>query len=224
MQLQYHYNSLYLLRQKVTRIHNNLCQRQHFRFKSCLGCMCNQCVWVTVCMCQCVCVYVVSLHRKSSHADLSHRVHGCLSAVSWTGCEGCSQSQSRFNWCQAGLSEKPSETRDAQRDRKPFIRGLPPTAWFSVSLSVLLSLPISLPLKISHHRSVSICSLPLPLTLSWLQTFTIYHSSSPPRCTLSPSLSLSSIVFYVWSLSLSEWGSLSLGESGDHSGTPSQPD
>ncbi|KAJ4922602.1 hypothetical protein JOQ06_027859, partial [Pogonophryne albipinna] len=110
---------------------------------------------------------------------------------------GCSQSQSRFNWCQAGLGEKPSETGDTQRDRKPFIRGLPPTASLSVSLSVLLSLPISLPLKISHRRSVSICSLPLPLTLSWLQTFTIYHSSSHPGCSLcAPSCSASITVSY----------------------------
>lgn len=130
----------------------------------------------------CVCVYIVFLHRKSPYTALSPHVHGCLSAVSWTGWGV--QSQSRFNWCQAGLGEKPSETGDAQRDRKPFIRGLPPTAWLSVSLSVLLSLPISLPLKISHRRSVSICSLPLPLTLSWLQTFTIYHSSSHPGCSL----------------------------------------
>lgn len=141
-----------------------------------------------------------------------------VSAVSW-GVVG-SQSQSRFNWCQAGLGEKPSETRDAQRDRKPFIRGLPPTAWHSVSLYVLLSLFIFLPLKISHHRSVSICSLPLPLTLCWLQTFSIYHLSSLPLCSRSLSLCY---CFNVSCLSLSEWGSLSLGEFSDHRGTPSQP-
>ncbi len=153
-------------------------------------CVCV-CLRLAVYICQCVHVYIVSLHRKSSYPDLSHHMHGCLSAVSW-GVGGAVSPRAGLIGVKQALV-----TRDAQRDRKPFIRGLPPTAGLSVSQSVLLFLPISLPLKISHRRSVSIRSLPLPLTLSWLQTFTIYHSSSHPRCSLSLSLtpSLGGIVF-----------------------------
>lgn len=106
---------------------------------------------------------------------------------------GVRWSQSCFNWCQAVLCEK--AIRDAPRDRKPFIRGLPPGAGRAASprlshcppaIPVPLP-PSSLPLKISHRRFAPICCLPLPLALSWLKTLAVYQASSSPRRSASPS-------------------------------------
>lgn len=150
---------------------------------------------------RCACVCGVTSAEEVLSAGPQPSCPG-LSAVSGGG----HWSQSSSNWCQAGCSEKPSVSRDAQPDRKPFIRGLPPTAGLCVSLSVPLSLPISLPLKISHHSPVSICSLPLPLTLSWFQTLTIYHSASTlDALSLCPSVPLClCYCFYVYYASLGD--------------------
>lgn len=53
--------------------------------------------------------------------------------------------------------------------------------------SLPLSPPASLPLKISHRPFTPICCLPLPLTLSWLQTLAVYQSSTSLRHSASPS-------------------------------------
>lgn len=81
-----------------------------------------------------VCVfYAVRKRRK-----FSGHVSSCGPAVCCV-LVGVRWSQSRFNWCQAVLCEK--AIRDAPRDRKPFIRGLPPGAGLAASPRLSHCLP-----------------------------------------------------------------------------------
>lgn len=147
--------------------------------ESCFDC----CVWLSVCICQPVCACLYCLPYIGRPLTLPSAIM-CMAVCSvlWGGGGGGGCISPR-----AGLiGVKQASVKSHQRlemlseTGNLLLGGLPPNAGLCVSLSVLLSLPISLPLKISHHSSVSICSLPLPLTLSWLQTLSIYHSFSHP--------------------------------------------
>lgn len=106
-----------------------------------------------------VCVfYAVRKRRK-----FSGHVSSCGPAVCCV-LVGVRWSQSRFNWCQAVLCEK--AIRDAPRDRKPFIRGLPPGAGLAASPRLSHCLPPHTPLHPSLLKSLIAASLPSAAFLS----------------------------------------------------------
>lgn len=102
--------------------------------------------------------YAVRTRRK-----FSGHVSSCGPAVCCV-LVGVRWSQSRFNWCQAVLCEK--AIRDAPRDRKPFIRGLPPGAALAASPRLSHCLPHPSPLHPSLLKSLIAASLPSAAFLS----------------------------------------------------------